>query len=189
MNQGAVDVLDLNTALDETLRSLLDQAVVGVFRDRKIQSPLNGLSLRLRVQSSLGALNLGRVQLKVFVGSLGCCRHEIVPRYCEYITMYKVPISMYINCRGLYSEPGRLRPMAFMSHCRGCVPGAGEVLGPESASLPLWSAIRKPFTLTVCRLPVLVTGASKTLGWALYGNLRKTSIGTARRVHCPVGNN
>ena len=109
MNQGAVDVLDLNTALDETLRSLLDQAVVGVFRDRKIQSPLNGLSLRLRVQSSLGALNLGRVQLKVFVGSLGCCRHEIVPRYCEYITMYKVPISMYINFRGLYSEPGRFR--------------------------------------------------------------------------------
>src|SRR5215469_6088643 len=79
MNQGAVDVLDLNTALDETLRSLLDQAVVGVFRDRKIQSPLNGLSLRLRVQNSLGALNLGRVQLKVFVGSLGCCRHEMFP--------------------------------------------------------------------------------------------------------------
>src|SRR5215469_14122258 len=87
-NQGAVDVLDLNTALDETLRSLLDQAVLRVFRDREIQSPLNGLSLRLGVQSSLGALNLGRVQLKVFVGSLGCCRHDFVPRRCRRCTYY-----------------------------------------------------------------------------------------------------
>ena len=76
--------------------------------------------------------------------------------------MYKVPISMYINFRGLYSKPG-----LYVTLSQVCTPRAGEVLGPESASLPLWSAIRKPFTLTVRRLPVLVTGASKTLGWAL----------------------
>src|SRR5215469_5091703 len=115
MNQGAVDVLDLNTALDETLRSLLDQAVVRVFRDREIQSPLNGLSLRLRVQSSLGALNLGRVQLKVFVGSLGCCRHEIVPVIASISLCTKFPYP----CTSISGVC--IRNPVYMSHCRRCV--------------------------------------------------------------------
>jgi hypothetical protein len=34
------------------------QGVLLVFCNREIQSPLNGLSLRLGMQSSLGALNL-----------------------------------------------------------------------------------------------------------------------------------
>ena len=96
-NQGAVDVLDLNTALDEILSSLLDKAVLLVFRDREIQRSLNCLSLRLGVQSSLGALNLGGVQLKAFVGSLGCCRHKIVPVAASISMMYILFIFMYIT--------------------------------------------------------------------------------------------
>jgi hypothetical protein len=61
-NQGVVTVLDLNTALDELLSSLLDEAILFVFRDREIQGSLNGLSFRLGVQGSLGALDLGSVQ-------------------------------------------------------------------------------------------------------------------------------
>jgi hypothetical protein len=76
-NQRAVDVLDLNATLDKTFRGLRNQTVLLVFRNREVQSALDGFGFRLGMQRSLGALDLRRVQLKVFVGSFGRCRHWI----------------------------------------------------------------------------------------------------------------
>ena len=42
-NQRAVDVLNLDATLDETLRGLKDQAVLLMLRDREVQSTLDGL--------------------------------------------------------------------------------------------------------------------------------------------------
>ena len=42
------------------LSSPLDEVILLVFRDREIQGSLNGLCVRLGVQSSLGALDPGR---------------------------------------------------------------------------------------------------------------------------------
>ena len=100
-NQVAVDILDLNTALDEMLSSLLDKAVLLVFRDREIQRSLNGLSLRLGVQSSLGALDLGSVQQKVFVGSLSCRRHANCPPVVQVYRDVNV-IDIHVHQRGLH---------------------------------------------------------------------------------------
>ncbi len=47
--------------------------------NREVESALDGLGLRLGMQRSLGPLDLGRVQLKVFVSSFGRRGHRIIP--------------------------------------------------------------------------------------------------------------
>ena len=66
-------------ALPISLRGLNDQAVSLVLRNREIESALDGFGLCLGVQHSLGALDLGWVQLKVFVSSFGQGSHRITP--------------------------------------------------------------------------------------------------------------
>jgi len=67
------------------LSGLKDQAVLLMLHNREVQSTLDGFGFRLGMQRSLGALDLGRVQLKMFVGSLGRCRHAIAPHRWQYI--------------------------------------------------------------------------------------------------------
>lgn len=65
-----------------------------MFRNREVQRALDGLGFRLGMQRSLGELDLGRVQLKVFVGSLGRCRHGIAPCRRQYI--------IYVHISNIY---------------------------------------------------------------------------------------
>src|ERR1700722_17975468 len=77
--QRAVNVLDVNSALDETLSGFENQSVALVFGNRQIQRPLDGLSLGFRSQSLLGALDFRGIQLKVLVRATPCCGHGSTP--------------------------------------------------------------------------------------------------------------
>jgi len=67
ITQRAVRVLDINATLDETLSGFENQLVPLVFGNRQIQRTLDGLSLGLRSQSFLSALDFRGIQLKVLV--------------------------------------------------------------------------------------------------------------------------
>src|SRR5271157_2300329 len=56
-----------------------------MLRNREVQSALDGFGFGLGMQRSLGALDLCRIQLKVFVSSFGRCGHRITPLCRQYI--------------------------------------------------------------------------------------------------------
>jgi hypothetical protein len=65
------------------------QAILLVYRNREVQSALDGFGLRLGMQRSLGVLDLGLVQLEVFVGSLDYCGHRIAPYRRHHVCAYR----------------------------------------------------------------------------------------------------
>ena len=96
--QRAVHVSDVDAALDEALRGLDREPVLLMFGNRQVQSALDGLSLSLRLQKFLSALDLPCVQLKVLVRAISCRGHRKASNAISgYHCMYIISIFMYIH--------------------------------------------------------------------------------------------
>jgi len=153
-NQRAVDVFNLNTALDQTLRGLKGQTILLMLRNRKIQGTLDGLGLGFGLQYPLGTLDLGRLQLKVLMGSFRRCTHRVFAVSVSVTSMYIGSVHMYIIFQ-------RKRHLS-LSHCRKCVQ---PCLNETRKAL-----LAKRHTLDWCRSDAAELRAFETVGRAVERN-------------------
>ena len=88
------------------------------------------------MQPSLGALDVGLVQLDLFVGSLDYCGHRIASRRRHHVTDVHAFYS-HVHLLRSGSDSSQAPPIPFLSHRHGRVhSGASEALESEPVSVP-----------------------------------------------------
>src|SRR6185312_14263493 len=93
-SKRVVHIANLNPASQEAFSSRQGQAVFFVFGNGEVQSPVDGFRLSPCSQCLLRALDLGRIQLEVFVKAFGCSCHR-------FLSAVSIP-RMYITTKSMY---------------------------------------------------------------------------------------